>query len=76
MIHAFLPVKWVTLEEAHKMFPGTAALKPLYVRYFVGDIAWYVCRDDDMQCHKITGPWDTEQLAVLSLDVQQKAEQP
>lgn len=42
----------------------------LYIRHFIEENAYYVCRDVGHVCEKISGPWATHEVAVLSLEVQ------
>lgn len=46
-------------------------MKGLYVKYCIEFDAWFVCRTVGIYCEKVTGPWDTEAVANLSLEIQQ-----
>ncbi len=45
-------------------------MKNLYVFYCDNALAWFVCRDDGPRRHRITGPWESQAVAQLSLEVQ------
>jgi hypothetical protein len=42
----------------------------LYIRYFIEDFAFYVCRDCGAVCNRVTGPWKNHADALLSLEGQ------
>jgi len=45
-------------------------MKNLYIWYSTMEMAWFVCRDAGPLRDRITGPWASEAVAQLSLEVQ------
>lgn len=45
-------------------------MNPLYIRYCINRMAFFVFRDVGAIAEEISGPWSTEGEAKLSLEVQ------
>lgn len=45
-------------------------MMPLYIRYCIARMAFFVFRDNGAIADEVSGPWSTEGEAQLSLEVQ------
>lgn len=45
-------------------------MNPLYIRYCINRMAFFVFRDNGPIADEISGPWSTQGEAQLSLEVQ------